>query len=149
MTLWLKQTAAHYASTLWSFSAINLRSAVRRPPVGTLWVSALPLIVCTLCVSLGREWRRGLRVQVNHIGLIDRNLEATLVSDDSVLLTGKGPPEYSNGSQLTNCIHKVAMITHNTLAAIANLLAFLAVILAVAYHVVAVNVRQAEQKRQE
>jgi len=41
------------------------------------------------------------------------------------------------------------MITHNTLAAIANLLAFLAVILAVAYHVVAVNVRQAEQKRQE
>jgi len=41
------------------------------------------------------------------------------------------------------------MITHHTLAAIANLLAFLAVILAVAYHVVAVNVRQAEQKRLE
>lgn len=90
-----------------------------------------------------------MRVQANHIGLIDRNLEATLVPDDSVLLTGKGQPEYSNGSQLTNSIRKVAMITHNTLAAIANLLAFLAVILAVAYHAVAVNVRQAEQKRQE
>jgi hypothetical protein len=76
-------------------------------------------------------------------------LEATLVPDDSVLLTGKGQLEYSKGSQLTNCIRKVAMITQHTLAAIANLLAFLAVILAVAYHVVAVNVRQAEQKRRE
>ena len=41
------------------------------------------------------------------------------------------------------------MITQHTLSAIANLLAILAVILAIAYHVVAVNVRQAEQKRQE
>lgn len=40
------------------------------------------------------------------------------------------------------------MITQHTLSAIANLLATLAVILAIAYHVVAVNVRQAEQKRQ-
>lgn len=76
-------------------------------------------------------------------------MEATLVLNDSELLTGKGQPEYSKGPQLTNCIRRVTMITHNTLAAIANLLAFLAVILAVAYHVVAVNVRQAEQKRQE
>lgn len=41
------------------------------------------------------------------------------------------------------------MITQHTLATIANLLAILAIILAVAYHVVAVNVRQAEQRRQE
>lgn len=83
------------------------------------------------------------------MGLIDRNLETTLDPDDSVLLTGKGQPEYPKGSQLTNCVHKVAMITQHTLAAIANLLAILAVILAVAYHAVAVNVRQAEQKRLE
>ena len=41
------------------------------------------------------------------------------------------------------------MITQHTLANIANLLAILAVLLAVGYHVIAVNVRQAEQKRQE
>lgn len=41
------------------------------------------------------------------------------------------------------------MITQHTLANIANLLAILAVILAVGYHAIAVNLRQAEQKRQE
>jgi cell division protein FtsB len=41
------------------------------------------------------------------------------------------------------------MITDHMLAVIANLLAILAVVLAIAYHAVAVNVRQVEQKRQE
>src|SRR5258706_9810228 len=71
--------------------------------------------------------------------------EATLDPNDSGLLTGKGQPEYRKGSQLTNCIHRVAMITQHTLAAIANLLAILAVILAVGYHVVAVKLRPAER----
>lgn len=77
-----------------------------------------------------------------------RNLEATLVPDRVGFLQASAWLEYSKVSQLTNCIRKVAMITHHTLTAIANLLAILAVILAVAYHVVALNVRQVEQKRQ-